>query len=212
MMEKAKKYMEDCLKAFGVHPLPPIVEGEGDRVAYLPSEIENVIFIGRHADLYKVPLSDWLIAAGKALLHQRGSDMAVLEFGYEWEGDEQFSRVADDVDYVMALAAIYQCYLQNPVEVYCTYDDAVAGGDEGSMHNIAVALGLSHPRGLQALGFDPHAQAAIFEEADFFRGVVTRDRPDLSLLIALQNAWQKHRNSGIRLELQERRLRFSRIS
>ncbi len=210
MFEKTAKYMEECLKAYGVHPLPPIVETEGEHVAYEFGGFENVIYIGRAADVYKVPLSEWLVAAGKALLQQRGSDLAVLHFGSEWESDESFMRVADDLDYVAALAAIYQCYLYNPVETYCVYDDALEAGDESSLHAIAVALGLSHPRGLEALGFDPLKQAEIFEEAEFFKGVVTQKRPDLSLLAALQNAWQKHRGSGVNIRLEEGVVKFSR--
>lgn len=211
MFKDAKSYMEDCLKAFGVHPLPSIVETPEKGVVFESNGIENVIFIGSDTDVYKVPLAEWLVAAGKALLEQNGSNLATLQFGAESEADSANMRVADDCYYISDLAAIYQCYLQNPVEAYCTYDDALEMNDEASLHPIAVALGLSHPRGLESMGFDRQTHAEVFEEAEFFKGVVTQKRPDLSLLVALQNAWQKQRGVHVKIVVEEGMLRFVKV-
>lgn len=212
MFEQAKAVMEDYLKAFMVNPLPPIVEAPGSGVAFRPEGEHNVIAVGVDTEFKSVPFVDWMVAVGKALLQQFGSDMAVLHFGPESEADDACRRMAEDLHYVADLAAIYQCYLQNPVEAYCIYDEAVVQKDEPSLHPIAVALGLSHPRGLESMGFDRRAHAEVFEEAEFFKAVVTRKRPDLSLLVGLQNVWQKQVRSGVTLALEGGVVRFSKGS
>lgn len=209
MFNEAKEYMEDCLKAFGANPLPTIVETPGGGVSFRLDGGESVIAIGSGTDVDNIPLAECMIAAGKVLLRQCGSGIAALRFGPERESDETNMRVADDLNYVAELAAIYQCYLQNPVEAYCTYDDAIRIDDKASLNRIAVALGLSHPRGLEAIGFDKKEHWEVFEEADFFKGVITRRCPDLSLLVALQNAWQKQLGVPVRIRVEEGVLRFA---
>jgi hypothetical protein len=210
MFDKAKTVMQDYLKAFGVDPLPPIVETPGKGVAFQPDENGTAITIGSATDVEKVPLAEWMIAAGMALMRQNGSNVAPLYFGPESEEGETNRRVADDLYYVADLAAIYQCYLRNPVEAYCIYDDAIAKNDEASLHPLAVALGLSHPRGLEAMGFDRQKHGEVFEEADFFKPVITQKRPDLSLLVALQNAWQKQLGVNVRISVEASVLRFAK--
>ena len=212
MFEDAKTVMEDYLRAFMVNPIPPIVEIAGRGVGFRSDGKENVIVIGSETDIKTVPFVEWMVTVGKALLQQCGSDIAVLRLGEESEEGELNLRVADDLHYVADLAAIYQCYLQNPVEAFCIYDEAVALKDETSLHPIAVALGLSHPRGLESMGFDKHVHPEVFEEADFFKGVVTRKRPDLSLLLRLQNVWQKERGVPVELTLEEGAVRFSKAA
>jgi hypothetical protein len=210
MFDEAKAFMEDGLKAFGVHPFPPIVETPGSGVAFQSDANAGVIAIGSDTDMKKVPMVDLMVAVGKALLQQNGSGLAVLHLGPESEEGDENKRVADDLRYVAELAAIYQCYLQNPVEAYCSYDDAVAANDKESLHSIAVALGLSHPRGLEALGFDKREHAELFEEADFFKPVITQKRPDLSLLVALQNVWQKQQGVNVKITLEEGVVRLAK--
>jgi len=210
MFQKAKKIMEDHLKAFGVNPAPPIEEAEGKGVSLQPDAYGVVILIGRETVVEELPLAEWMIATGNALLYQSGSDIAPLYFGPESEATEANARVTDDIYYIADMAAIYQCYLQNPVEAYCIYDDAIELKDETSLHPIAVALGLSHPRGLEAMGFEKDRHAEVFEEADFFKSVITQKRPDLSLLVALQNAWQKHKGTDIKITVQNGILRLSK--
>lgn len=211
MFEKAKAFMLDHLKAFGVDPLPPVIETRGKGVSLLQNEKESIIFIGSSTDTETLPLVEWMVATGKALLHQQGSDIVPLILGAESNNNEQLLRVADDLFYIIDLAAIYQCYLQNPLEAYCIYDDAIELKDEESLHPIAVALGISHPRGLAAMGFDKKEHAPVFEEAEFFKPVITQKRPDLSLLIALQNAWQKQKESPIRLSVKGQMIRFMSV-
>ncbi|WP_345970731.1 hypothetical protein WCX72_02665 [Sulfurimonas sp. HSL1-6] len=208
MFEKAKAFMLDHLKAFGVDPLPPVIETRGKGVSLLQNEEGSVIVIGSATDTETLPLVEWMVATGKALLQQQGSDIVPLLLGNESENNKELLRIADDLFYIIDLAAIYQCYLQNPVEAYCIYDDAIELKDEESLHPIAVALGLSHPRGLEAMGFDKKEHAVVVEEAEFFKPVVIQKRPDLSLLIALQNAWQKQKGSDFRLRVEGQVLRF----
>lgn len=210
MFQNAKKIMEDHLKVFGVNPMPPIEEADGKGVSLQPDAFGVVILIGKETVVEELPIAEWMIAAGNALLYQSGSDIAPLYLGPESEANELYARVIDDIYYIADLAAIYQCYLQNPVEAYCIYDDAIELKDETSLHPIAVALGLSHPRGLEALGFEKDKHADVFEEADFFKSVVTQKRPDLSLLVALQNAWQKHKGTGIKITVKDGILRLSK--
>ena len=212
MIEDAKAVMEDYLRAFMVNPLPPIVDMPGSGVVFRSEGDHNVIAVGVETEVKAVPFVDWMVVVGKALLQQCGSDIAVLNFGPESKADDATRRAAEDLHYVAELAAIYQCYLQNPVEAFCIYDEAVVRKDEPSLHPIAVALGLSHPRGLESMGFDRHAHAEVFEEAEFFKAVVTRKRPDLSLLVRLQNVWQKQVRSGVTLALEEGVVRFSKAS
>jgi hypothetical protein len=211
MFDKAKAMMEDCLKAFGVDPFPPIVEMQGKGVSFDSEGNEAVIGIGSETDVDKVPLAEWMIAVGKAVMQQNGSGIAALRFGPEREANDTNMRVADDINYVVELAAIYQCYLQNPIEAYCTYDDAVRIDDKASLNRIAVALGLSHPRGLEAIGFDKKEHWEVFEEAEFFKGVITQKRPDLSLLVALQNAWQKQLGVNVRITVEAGELGFAEV-
>ncbi|WP_345973041.1 hypothetical protein [Sulfurimonas diazotrophicus] len=208
MFEKAKAFMLDHLKAFGVDPLPPVIETRGKGVSLLQNEEGSVIVIGSATDTETLPLVEWMVATGKALLQQQGSDIVPLLLGNESENNKELLRIADDLFYIIDLAAIYQCYLQNPVEAYCIYDDAIELKDEESLHPIAVALGLSHPRGLEAMGFDKKEHAVVVEEAEFFKPIVIQKRPDLSLLIALQNAWQKQKGSDFRLRVEGQVLRF----
>jgi len=210
MFHKAKTIMEDHLRAFGVNPFPRIEEADGKGVSLQPDAFGVVILIGKETVIDELPIAEWMIAAGNALLYQSGSSIAPLYFGPESEASEQNARVTDDLYYIADLAAIYQCYLQNPVEAYCIYDDAIELKDETSMHSIAVALGLSHPRGLEALGFEKNRHADVFEEADFFKSLITQKRPDLSLLVALQNAWQKHKGVDIKITAQAGVLRLSK--
>jgi hypothetical protein len=210
MFDEAKAFMEDVLKAFGVHPFPVIKQVSGAGVAFQSGVNGSVIAVGSDTDVKKVPRAEWMVAVGKVLLQQNGSGIAGLQFGPESEESDAAKRVADDFHYVAELAAIYQCYLHNPVEAYCSYDDAVAANDKASLHSIAVALGLSHPRGLEALGFDRHDHAEVFEEADFFKPVITQKRPDLSLLVALQNVWQKQLGSNIKIALEDGVVRFAK--
>ena len=210
MFDKAKTMMEDHLKAFGIDPFPPIVKIAGDTISYLPDRNGPAIAVGSRTDIHKLPLVDWMVVTGQALLHQNGSDVAPLYLGPESERDDEIMRVADDLYYIVDLIAVYQCYLQNPVEAYCIYDDAIELHDEASLHPIAAALGLSHPRGLEAMGFDRHTHQEVFEEADFFKPVITQKRPDLSLLVSLQNAWQKHRGIPIRIINEAGVLRFTK--
>jgi len=209
MFEKAKSFMEDHLKAFGVDPLPPILEVTGKGMAFRLERVGGVIIIGRDADIMRMPMAEWLVVIGSALLHQAGSDLATLHFGPEADRDDTYKQLADDFFYIADLASIYQCYLQNPLEAYCIYDEAIERKDEGSLHSIAVALGLSHPRGLASMGFEKTEHADIFEEADFFKPVITQKRPDLALLIALQNAWQKQKGTGIKITKEGKVVRFS---
>lgn len=209
MFAKAKTFMEEHLKAFGVTDVPPIVETSGEAIAFRSGGDGVVIAIGSHTDIDALPMAEWLIVSGKALLHQNGSDIALLHLAPESEANEANMRAADDLHYVADLAAIYQCYLQNPVEAYCIYDDAIELNDEASLHPIAVALGLSHPRGLEAMGFDRRVHAELFAEADFFKALITRKHPDLSLLVALQSAWQKQQGSELRLSVEEGIVRFA---
>ena len=208
MFYKAKTIVEDHLKAFGAGPFPPIVEVPGKGVFFQPGEYGPEIAIGKETVVEEVPLAEWLIVAGNALLHQAGSDIAPLYLGPESEADDTNMRITDDLFYAIDLAAIYQCYLQNPVEVYCIYDDAIEMGDEESLHPLALALGLSHPRGIEAMGFNKRDHAEVFEEADFFKPIITQKRPDLSLLVALQNAWQKQKGVGVKLKTEAGFLRF----
>ena len=210
MFEKAKTFMEDHLKAFGVNGFPPVDSMPGQGVSFLSNGLEIMIVIGRDTAIDKVPVVDWMIVAGKVLLHQSGSDIAPLYIGPENKNDETALQVADDLYYIVDLAAIYQCYLQNPVEAYCIYDDAIELKDDTSLHPLSVALGLTHPRGLAVMGFDKKEHQEIFEEADFFKPVITQIRPDLSLLIALQNAWQKQKGVDIRITVNEGVLRFNK--
>ena len=209
MFDKAKAFMEDHLKAFGVTYLPPIIETEGKGVFTEPDGDGIAIAVGRDTVIEKLPVAEWMVAAGRVLLLQCRSDIALLHFGPESEKNDTTMRVADDLYYITDLAAIYQCYLQNPVEAYCIYDDAIELGDEASLHPIAVALGLSHPRGLEAMGFDKKQHKEIFEEADFFKSVITQNRPDLSLLVALQNAWQKQKGVDVKIRIERGVLRFT---
>jgi hypothetical protein len=210
MSEKAKNYLEEGLKVFGVHPFPKIVETAGAGVAFRMEGDEVLIDLGSDADIDKIPMVDWLIVIGKTLLRQNSSDIAQLRFGPEYETNDTNRRVADDINYIADLAAIYQCYLQNPVEAYCTYDDAIRLDDKTSLNRMAVALGLSHPRGLESIGFDKKEHWEVFEEAEFFKGVITQKRPDLSLLIALQNAWQKHLEVPVKISVEEGVLRLAK--
>ena len=211
MFTKAKTMMEDHLKAFGVDPFPPIVEVEGKGISFLTNSAGTGIGIGKNSIVEEVPLVEWMVATGTALLQQAGSDVAAVVFGHEVDTNDDAAHVADDLQYILDLAAIYQCYLQNPVEAYCIYDDAIELHDEASLHPIAAALGLSHPRGLEALGFDKKEHKAVFEETDFFKSVITHKRPDLSLLIALQNAWQKQRGVNVKIRNDAGLLRFSNV-
>lgn len=210
MFDEARAFMQDILKAFGVHPFPAIKQVPGTGVAFQPGVNGGVIAIGSDTDVAKVLRVEWMVAVGKALLQQCGSRLAGLHLGLESEEGDAAGRVADDLHYVADLAAIYQCYLQNPVEAYCSYDDAVAADDKESLHPIAVALGLSHPRGLEAMGFDKHEHKEVFEEADFFKAVITQKRPDLSLLVALQNVWQKQRGVNVKITLEDGVVRLSK--
>jgi hypothetical protein len=210
MFDEAKAFMEDGLRVFGVNPVPPIVETPGEGVAFRSDANGGVIAIGSDTDIKKVPMAEWMVAVGKALLQQNGSGLAALHLGPESEEDDVNRRVADDLHYVADLAAIYQCYLHNPVEAYCSYDDAVAANDKASLHPIAVALGLSHPRGLEAMGFDKREHAEVFEEADFFKPVITQKRPDLSLIVALQNVWQKQLGVDVKITLEDGVVRFAK--
>jgi hypothetical protein len=209
MFDKAKAFMEDHLKAFGVTHIPPIIETEGKGVFTEPDGDGIAIAVGRDTVIEKLPVVEWMVAAGRTLLLQSGSDAAVLHFGPESETNETVMRVADDLYYITDLAAIYQCYLKNPVEAYCIYDDAIELKDDTSLHPIAVALGLSHPRGLESMGFDKKQHEAVFEEADFFKSVITQKRPDLSLLVALQNAWQKQKGVEVKVRIDQGILRFT---
>ena len=211
MFDKAKTMMEDHLKVFGVNPFPPIVKTAGDTISYQPDRDGAVIAVGSKTDIHKLPLVDWMVVTGLALLHQNGSDLSPLFLGSESERDDNFMRVADDLFYILDLIAIYQCYLQNPVEAYCIYDDAIELHDEASLHPIAVALGLSHPRGLESMGFDRQTHQAVLEEADFFKSVITQKRPDRSLLVALENAWQKQKGAGVRITVEADMLRFTKV-
>jgi hypothetical protein len=208
MFDEAKAFIEDGLKVFGVNPFPQIIEKPGEGVAFRSDVNRGVIAIGSDTDVAKVPMAEWMVAVGKALLQQNGSGLAVLHLGPESEEGDINRRVADDLHYVADLAAIYQCYLHNPVEAYCSYDDAVAANDKSSLHPIAVALGLSHPRGLETMGFDKREHAEVFEEADFFKPVITQKRPDLSLLVALQNVWQKQLDVNVKITLEDGVVRF----
>lgn len=210
MYEKAKTFMEDHFKAFGIKPFPLIVEMPGEGVSFQDGADGPFIAVGRETDIEKLPVAEWMVASGGALLHQVGSDIAPLSIGHESESSDDFARAADDLYFIADLAAIYQCYLQNPVEAFCIYDDAIELGDETSLHPIAVALGLTHPRGLEAMGFDKKKHPEVFEEADFFRPLITQKRPDLSLLVSLQNAWQKQRNVNVRISVENGILRFSK--
>jgi hypothetical protein len=212
MFHKAKAVVEDHLKAFGVSAFPPFTEVPGKGVFFHPGEYGPVIAVGKETVIDDVPLAEWLVIAGNALLHQGGSDITPLHLGPESEADEDNMRTADDLFYIVDLAAIYQCYLTNPVEVYCIYDEAIELGDEASLHPLAVALGLPHPRGLESMGFEPKKHQDVFEEADFFKPVITQKRPDLSLLIALGNAWQKHKGTAIKITLEQGVLRFSKTA
>lgn len=201
--------MQDHLKAFGVEPLPPVVETSGKGLS-LQVDISGVkILVGRETVVEELPLVEWLVAAGNVLLFRGRSSLTPLYFGPESE-EEAFIRVTEDIYYVADLAAIYQCFLQNPVEAYCIYDNAIELNDEESLHPIAVALGLSHPRGLEALGFSKSEHAEVFEEADFFKSVVTQKRPDLSLLVSLQNAWQKQQGRDIKIAVSAGIIRLSK--
>jgi len=199
MFDKARSMMEDYLNAFGVDRFPPIIETEGKGVSFQPDPEGPAILIGRETVVDSVPLAEWLVTTGNTLLYQIGSDIAPLFLGSESEEGERNMRVADDLYYIADLAAIYQCYLQNPVETYCIYDDAIELKDEASLHPIAVALGLSHPKGLVSMGFNTLDHEAVFEEAEFFRPVITQKRPDLSLLVSLMNAWQKQKKVDIKI-------------
>lgn len=209
MFDKAKTFMEEHLKAFGVRALPPIESMPGQGVSLIVSAEEIMIVIGKNTDIEKLPVADWMVVAGKALLHQNGSDLAALFFAPECNNGEANLKLVDDLNYIADLAAIYQCYLQNPVEAYCIYDDAIELKDDHSLHLIAVALGLSHPRGLEVMGFDKKEHEEVFEESDFFKAVITQKRPDLSLLVSLHNAWQKQLGSGISITREEGIIRFS---
>ena len=208
MFDKARTFMLDHLKAFGVPVFPPIVETARKGVAFGPAAEGIAIMIGKETVIEKLPVAEWLIATGYALLHAQGSDIAPIYFGLKSEADDTSVRVADDIRYIADLAALYQCYLQNPVEVYCIYDDAIELKDEASLQPMAVALGLTHPRGLEAMGYDKQKHADIFEEADFFKPVITQKRPDLSLLVALHNAWQKQNGTAVRIRNEAGTLRF----
>lgn len=201
MFDNAKALMEDYLKAFGIDRFPAIVPMPGSGVSLESDGRAYAIVIGTETDVEKVPVADWVIVTGNLLLHSAGSDVTPLLLGPEFEKNEQSRRTAEDLQYIIDLSAIYQCYLQNPVETYCVYDDAVALKDEASLHPLAVALGLSHPRGLASMGFDPDEHRPLFEETAFFKHVITNKRPDLALLVALQNVWQKQHNSSISLKL-----------
>jgi hypothetical protein len=211
MFNKAKVFMEDHLKAFGVTQSPTIVEATGEGVTFVSGTDGSALVIGSDTVIETLPLAEWLIATGQALLYQNGSDISALFLDSESDRDDLYLRVADDLRYIADLAAIYQCYLQNPVETYCIYDEAIEINDETSLHPIAVALGLSHPRGLAAMGFDENEHQDVFEEADFFRSVVTQKRPDLSLLVALQNAWQKHKGVKVKIAIGTGVLTFAKI-
>lgn len=210
MYEKAKAFMEDHLKAFGAEPFPEIVQMPGSGISFLSDKNEVAIIIGSETNVDTVPVADWLVVAGKVLLHNLGSDVVPLLLAPESKADDASLRVAEDLHYVVDLAAIYQCYLQNPVEAYCIYDEAIELKDEASLHPIAVALGLSHPRGLFSMGFNKEEHEPVFEESDFFKPVIVQKRPDLSLLVSLQNAWQKHMKSGVRIVNEEGVLRFEK--
>jgi hypothetical protein len=209
MFQKAKTLMHEHLQAFGVEPLPPILETDGKGLSLQVDASGVQVLIGRETVVEELPLVEWMVAAGNALLYRGRSSITPLYFGPESE-DEDFIRVTEDIYYITDLAAIYQCYLQNPVEAYCIYDNAIELSDEESLHPIAVALGLSHPRGLEAVGFDKSEHADVFEEADFFKSVVTQKRPDLSLLVALQNAWQKQQGRDIKISVNAGVVRLSK--
>ena len=209
MFQKAKAIMEDHLKAFGAEPVIPIREVTGKGVFFQAAAQGPEIAIGADTVIEEVPLAEWLIATGNVLLLQSGSSIAPLYLGPDSESNDTTTRITDDLFYVIDLTAIYQCYLQNPVEVYCIYDDAVELGDEESLHPLAVSLGLSHPRGIEAMGFDKRIHSDVFEEAEFFKPVITQKRPDLSLLVALENAWLKQKGTAIRLSVVAGILRFS---
>ena len=211
MFQKMKTVMEDHLKAFGVNPLPLIVETDGKEVTLQTDAYGIVLLIGREASVDELPLAEWMVTTGNVLLYQNGSDLVPLYFGSESDEDAVNARVTDDLYYIADMAAIYQCYLQNPVEAYCIYDEAIEIGDESSLHPIAVALGLSHPRGLEAMGFEQDKHAEVFEEAEFFKSVITQKRPDLSLLVALQNAWQKHRGVARKITVRDGLIKLQKI-
>ncbi|MHC3993767.1 hypothetical protein ACXWTF_03000 [Thiomicrolovo sp. ZZH C-3] len=209
MFEKTKAFMEDHLKAFGVDPLPPIIDVTGKGLAFRQERVGPVIIIGRDAEIDTLPMAEWLVVIGSALLHQAGSDIASLNFGPEADRGEAYKQLTDDIFYIADLASIYQCYLQNPLETYCIYDEAIERKDEASLHPIAVALGLSHPRGLVSMGFEKDTHAEIFEEAEFFKPLITQKRPDLALLVALHNAWQKQKGTGITITKEGKVIHFS---
>lgn len=208
MFDKASRFMQDHLKAFGVPAFAPIVETSGNGVAFGPSAEGVAIMVGKETVIEKLPVAEWLIATGYALLYAQGSDIATIRFGPESEVDETSARAADDIRYITDLAALYQCYLQNPVEVYCIYDDAIEMKDDASLQPMAVTLGLTHPRGLEAMGYDRQKHADVFEEADFFKPVITQKRPDLSLLVALHNAWQKQNGTAVHIRNEAGTLHF----
>lgn len=201
--ENAKALMEDYLKAFGIDRICNITPVPGSGVSLEPLNTACVILIGTQTDAEKVPVADWLTITGNLLLRNASSDVTPLLLGPEFEKTEPGRRTAEDLQYIIDLSALYQCYLHNPVETYCVYDDVMALKDKESLHPIAVALGLSHPRGLASMGFDPDEHRPLFEEITFFGHVITQKRPDLTLLVALQNAWQKQKNSGIALKLED---------
>lgn len=211
MFEKAKTFMEDHLKAFGVQRDIAIVQMPGSGVSFLSNKDEVAIVLGTETDIETVPVSEWLVVTGKVLMHQMHSDIVPLILAPQSKEDDASLRAAEDLHYVVDLAAIYQCYLQNPVEAYCIYDEAIELNDEASLHPMAVALGLSHPRGLESMGFKRDEHASVFEESDFFKPVIIQKRPDLSLLISLQNAWQKHQGTGVKIVAEEGMLRFEKV-
>lgn len=211
MFDKSKMFMQDHLKAFGVVAALPIIETEGNNVTCRMVDGAQSILIGTETVVEETPVIEWMIATGYALLQQQRSELAEMVFAAECESNNAFSAAADDVGYIADLAALYQCYLQNPVEAYCIYDDAIELNDEASLHPIAVALGLSHPRGPEAMGFDKHEHASVLAEAEFFKPVITQKHPDLSLLIALQNAWQKHKDTAVKLSLEAGTVHFSEV-
>ena len=206
MFEKAQTFMLDHLKAFGVDPLPPIVESRGKGVSFLHNEEQSIVIIGNATEIETTPLVEWMVVTGKLLLLQQRSDIVPLLVDSNCEKEEALMQAADDFFFIADLAALYQCYLQNPVEAYCIYDEAIELKDEASLNPIAVALGLSHPRGLEAIGFIKEEHAEIFEEADFFKPLITQKRPDLSLLVSLQNAWQKYKGSAVSFKAENGRL------
>ncbi len=210
MFDESKAVMQDILKAFGIDDAA-IISSEGDRVYFEPSLSEPAIVIGEAADSKKVPVAEWLIAAGYMLMKRQDNPFATFAFDLDRGLRQQAKVQLEDFHYIADLTALHQCYLRNPVEAYCSYDEAAARNDEASLHPLAVALSLSHPMGLEVMGFDKHTHRELFEEMEFFAPVITQKRPDLSLLIALQNAWQKQRGSAFKIVKEGKRLRLQKL-